>query len=39
MATKKITKFDMAEYLENDAMIAEYLKTVMLKISKRLLGT
>lgn len=29
MATKEITKFDIAEYLENDAMIAEYLNTVL----------
>ena len=29
MATKKITKFDIAEYLEDDAMIAAYLNTVL----------
>jgi len=29
MATKKTTKFDIAEYLEDDAMIAEYLNTVL----------
>lgn len=29
MVTKEITKFDIAEYLENDAMIAEYLNTVL----------
>jgi len=29
MATKEITKFDIAEYLEDDAMIAEYLNTVL----------
>ena len=26
---KKITKFDIAEYLDNDDMIAEYLNTVL----------
>jgi probable addiction module antidote protein len=26
---KKITKFDIAEYLDNDEMIAEYLNTVL----------
>ncbi|MFH6985816.1 addiction module antidote protein [Marinoscillum luteum] len=29
MATKEITKFDIAEYLEDDVMIAEYLNTVL----------
>jgi probable addiction module antidote protein len=29
MAPKEITKFDIAEYLEDDAMIAEYLNTVL----------
>lgn len=29
MATKEITKFDIAEYLEDDIMIAEYLNTVL----------
>lgn len=29
MKAKEITKFDIAEYLENDAMIAEYLNTVL----------
>ncbi|MFW5760620.1 MAG: addiction module antidote protein [Cyclobacteriaceae bacterium] len=29
MTHKEITKFDIAEYLENDAMIAEFLNTVL----------
>jgi len=29
MATKEVTKFDIAEYLDNDTMIAEYLNTVL----------
>ena len=29
MSTKKVTKFDIAEYLDNDEMIAEYLNTVL----------
>lgn len=29
MATKEITKFDIAEYLEDDVMVAEYLNTVL----------
>jgi probable addiction module antidote protein len=29
MATKEITKFDIAEYLDDDVMIAEYLNTVL----------
>lgn len=29
MVTKEISKFDIAEYLENDAMIAAYLNTVL----------
>ncbi len=29
MTDKEITKFDIAEYLDNDAMIAEYLNTVL----------
>jgi len=29
MATKEVTKFDIAEYLEDDAMITEYLNTVL----------
>ncbi len=29
MATKEITKFDIAEYLEDDVLIAEYLNTVL----------
>lgn len=29
MITKDVTKFDIAEYLENDAMIAAYLNTVL----------
>lgn len=29
MATKEISKFDIAEYLEDDVMIAEYLNTVL----------
>ena len=29
MITNKKTKFDIAEYLEDDAMIAEYLNTVL----------
>jgi probable addiction module antidote protein len=29
MITKKVTKFDIAEYLDNDEMIAEYLNTVL----------
>jgi len=29
MITKEVTKFDIAEYLEDDAMIAEYLNTVL----------
>ena len=29
MATKEITKFDIAEYLEDDAMIVEYLNTIL----------
>ncbi len=29
MATKEITKFDIAEYLEDDAMVAAYLNTVL----------
>ncbi|WP_258105870.1 addiction module antidote protein [Marinoscillum sp. MHG1-6] len=29
MATKGVSKFDIAEYLEDDAMIAEYLNTVL----------
>lgn len=29
MTTKEITKFDLAEYLEDDAMIAEYLNSVL----------
>ena len=28
-APKEITKFDIAEYLENDAMVAAYLNTVL----------
>jgi len=29
MSTKKITKFEIAEYLEDDEMISEYLNTVL----------
>ncbi|MGB3180548.1 MAG: addiction module antidote protein [Cyclobacteriaceae bacterium] len=29
MMTKGITKFDIAEYLDDDAMVAEYLNTVL----------
>ncbi len=29
MTTKRITKFDIAEYLDDDSMIAEYLNTVL----------
>ncbi len=29
MTTKEVTKFDIAEYLDDDAMIAEYLNTVL----------
>ena len=29
MKTKEVTKFDIAEYLEDDVMIAEYLNTVL----------
>ncbi|UXX79955.1 putative addiction module antidote protein [Reichenbachiella carrageenanivorans] len=29
MATKRTTKFDIAEYLENDEMMAEYLNSVL----------
>ncbi len=29
MSTKKATKFDIAEYLDNDEMIKEYLNTVL----------
>ena len=29
MATNEITKFDIAEYLDDDAMIAEYLNTIL----------
>ncbi|MEQ8474097.1 MAG: putative addiction module antidote protein [Marinoscillum sp.] len=29
MMTKEVTKFDIAEYLEDDAMIAEYLNTIL----------
>lgn len=29
MSTKKITKFDIAEYLDDDEMIREYLNTVL----------
>jgi len=29
MATKEISKFDIAEYLDNDAMITEYLNTIL----------
>lgn len=29
MATKEVTKFDIAEYLDDDAMIATYLNTVL----------
>jgi probable addiction module antidote protein len=29
MAAKEISKFDIAEYLEDDAMIAAYLNTVL----------
>lgn len=29
MGNKKITKFDIAEYLEDDGMIAEYLNIVL----------
>lgn len=29
MTPKEITKFDIAEYLEDDAMITEYLNTVL----------
>ncbi len=29
MGTKKATKFDISEYLDDDAMIAEYLNTVL----------
>tara|TARA_R110001592_G_scaffold93054_1_gene270495 strand:+ start:3735 stop:4022 length:288 start_codon:yes stop_codon:yes gene_type:complete len=29
MENKEITKFDIAEYLEDDALIAEYLNTVL----------
>ncbi len=29
MTTKEVTKFDIAEYLEDDVMIAEYLNTVL----------
>lgn len=29
MATKEISKFDIAEYLDSDEMIAEYLNTIM----------
>lgn len=29
MTSKKMTKFDIAEYLEDDTMIVEYLNTVL----------
>jgi len=29
MGMKKVTKFDIAEYLDNDEMIQEYLNTVL----------
>lgn len=29
MVTKGVTKFDIAEYLEDDVMIAEYLTTIL----------
>ena len=29
MTTKEVTKFDIAQYLDDDAMIAEYLNTVL----------
>ncbi|MEQ9300101.1 MAG: putative addiction module antidote protein [Cyclobacteriaceae bacterium] len=29
MITKEVTKFDIAEYLEDDAMVAEYLNAVL----------
>lgn len=29
MMTKEVTKFDIAEYLEDNAMIAEYLNTIL----------
>lgn len=29
MSTKKTTKFDIAEYLDNDVMIAEYLNNIL----------
>jgi probable addiction module antidote protein len=29
MANREITKFDIAEYLDDDVMIAEYLNTVL----------
>jgi len=29
MATKEISKFDIAEYLDDDAMVTEYLNTVL----------
>lgn len=29
MKTKDVTKFDIAEYLDDDAMVAEYLNTVL----------
>lgn len=29
MVTKEITKFDIAEYLEDDIMVAEYLNSVL----------
>ena len=39
MSLKMATKFDIAEYLDGDSMIAEYLKKVILKISLLRLDT